>query len=58
VFPDDDLPLLTRELVYTGITRAKHSVVLCGARAIIAGACKRVGLRHSGLAARLHAALG
>jgi exodeoxyribonuclease V alpha subunit len=57
VFPDDDLPLLTRELVYTGITRAKHSVVLCGARAIIAGACKRVGLRHSGLAARLHAAL-
>ncbi len=38
ILPPDDLPLLTRELVYTAITRARTSVVLCGSRAaLIAG---------------------
>jgi len=55
VLPDEDLPLLTRELVYTGITRARTSVVLCGTRAAISNAGKRVQLRHSGLATRLRA---
>jgi exodeoxyribonuclease V alpha subunit len=56
VLPDDeDLPLLTRELLYTGITRARTSVVLCGSRAVLTAAGKRAALRHSGLAARLQA---
>jgi exodeoxyribonuclease V alpha subunit len=53
VLPEDDLPLLTRELLYTGITRARTSVVLCGSRAALVSGSKRMALRHSGLAARI-----
>ena len=56
VLPDDDLPLVTRELLYTGITRARTSVVVCGSRAVLLGA-RRSALRHSGLAARIRASL-
>jgi exodeoxyribonuclease V alpha subunit len=55
ILPDEDLPLLTRELLYTGITRARTSAVLCGTRAALTNAGKRVALRHSGLATRLRA---
>ncbi|HUS30178.1 MAG TPA: exodeoxyribonuclease V subunit alpha [Kofleriaceae bacterium] len=56
VLPEDEhLPLLTRELLYTGITRARTSAVLCGSRAAIVAAGKRGALRHSGLATRLRA---
>ena len=58
VLPEEDLPLVTRELLYTGITRARTSVVLCGSRAAITKGAARVALRHSGLAARMRAALG
>lgn len=57
VLPDDDLPLLTRELLYTGVTRARTSVVLCGSRATLYNGAKRVALRHSGLAQRIRASL-
>jgi exodeoxyribonuclease V alpha subunit len=57
VLPEDDLPLLTRELLYTGITRARTSVVLCGSRAALVAGAKRVALRHSGLAGRMRATL-
>lgn len=58
VLPEDEhLPLLTRELLYTGITRARTSAVLVGSRAAIVAAGKRVALRHSGLSARLRARL-
>jgi exodeoxyribonuclease V alpha subunit len=54
VLPEDDHhPLLTRELLYTGITRARTSAVICGSKAAIAAAGKRRALRDSGLAARL-----
>jgi exodeoxyribonuclease V alpha subunit len=55
VLPEDELPLLTRELLYTGITRARTSAVLCGTRSAITNAGKRVAHRHSGLATRLRA---
>jgi exodeoxyribonuclease V alpha subunit len=56
VLPDDaNLPLLTRELLYTGITRARTSVVLCGSRAVLTAAGKRAALRDFGLATRLRA---
>jgi exodeoxyribonuclease V alpha subunit len=57
VLPDEDLPLVTRELLYTGITRARTSVVLCGPRATLLAAGKRRALRDSGLAARIAVAL-
>jgi exodeoxyribonuclease V alpha subunit len=57
VLPDDELPLLTRELLYTGITRARTSVVLCGSRTALTNGAKRTALRHSGLAARMRATL-
>ena len=57
VLPEEDLPLVTRELLYTGITRARTSVVLCGSRAAITKGASRIALRHSGLAARMRAAL-
>lgn len=54
VLPEDEhLPLLTRELLYTGITRARTSAVLVGSRAAIIAAGKRGALRHSGLSTRL-----
>ncbi len=58
ILPDENQPLLTRELLYTGITRARRSAVLCGSKAAVIAAGKRVALRHSGLAARLRATLG
>jgi len=57
MLPEDDLPLVTRELLYTGITRARYSVVLCGTRAAITKGAARVALRHSGLADRIRATL-
>jgi exodeoxyribonuclease V alpha subunit len=58
VLPEDpELPLLTRELLYTGVTRARTSVVLCGSRAALVAAGKRGALRDSGLAARMRATL-
>jgi exodeoxyribonuclease V alpha subunit len=58
VLPDDEHhPLLTRELLYTGLTRARTSAVVCGSKAAIAAAGKRRALRESGLADRLRATL-
>jgi len=57
VLPEDDLPLVTRELIYTGITRARQSVVLCGSRVAITKGASRVALRHSGLADRMRTQL-
>lgn len=58
LLPHDDLPLVTRELIYTGVTRARTGVVVCGAKPVLAAGIKRAALRHSGLAARIRAALG
>jgi exodeoxyribonuclease V alpha subunit len=53
VLPHDDLPLVTRELLYTGITRARTGVAIVGARQLLIAAGKRRALRYSGLANRL-----
>jgi exodeoxyribonuclease V alpha subunit len=57
ILPDEHQPLLTRELLYTAITRARRSAVLCGTKAAILAGGKRIAQRHSGLAARLRAKL-
>lgn len=49
VLPQSDIPLLTRELLYTAITRAKKKVILWGNEAVIRSAiCRRIE-RTSGL---------
>ena len=53
VLPDDDLPLLTRELVYTAVTRARRSVALAAKPDLLARAVSRTVERHSGIAERL-----
>jgi exodeoxyribonuclease V alpha subunit len=52
VLPDDDPPVLTRELVYTGITRAQQAFTLVATDAArLARACGRLTRRLTGLAA-------
>jgi len=53
LLPPDDLPLISRELVYTALTRARTSAVVVGAAAILATGGARRALRSTGLAARL-----
>jgi len=53
VLPEADLPLLTRELLYTAITRARRSVLLVGDPDLLARAVSRAVERHSGVAERL-----
>lgn len=54
VLPPDDNPVLTRELVYTGITRAKAAFTLLAAEPTrLLAACARLTRRLSGLAAML-----
>ncbi len=57
LLPHDDIPLVTRELLYTGITRARKCVVLAGAKQILINGGKRAAQRHSGLGERLRATL-
>jgi exodeoxyribonuclease V alpha subunit len=55
VLPERDLPLLCRELLYTALTRARHSAVVVGRADLLALAVSRPLERASGLAARLDA---
>ena len=51
--PDADCPILTKELIYTAITRTKTGVELwCGHDAFVRAACRRVR-RFTGLKARI-----
>lgn len=53
VLPDSDVRLVTRELLYTGITRARKSVTLVGAELVLQRALQRSVARESGLVDRL-----
>ncbi len=53
VLPERPSPVLTRELVYTGATRAKHRLAVLATPEVIASAVRRPIERASGLAARL-----
>jgi exodeoxyribonuclease V alpha subunit len=50
ILPDQDSPLLTRELLYTAITRAREKVEIWGRKKIFMAAVKRRIKRTSGLA--------
>lgn len=58
LLPDDDSRLLTRELLYTALTRAQTSVTLIGSEDAVRAAIDTRVLRASGLAERLAQALG
>jgi exodeoxyribonuclease V alpha subunit len=53
VLPDADLPLLTRELVYTALTRARRSALVIGSRELLARAVSKRIERYTGIAERL-----
>ena len=50
--PEHDARVLSRELVYTGITRCRHGLQLWATEAVLRGAIGRRGRRESGLAER------
>lgn len=52
VLPPAESPLLTRELLYTGLTRAKDHVRVIGTRAALEAAVRRPIVRASGLRVR------
>jgi exodeoxyribonuclease V alpha subunit len=49
LLPQTDYPLLTRELIYTGVTRARQSVSIWGAESVLKVAIARKIERTSGL---------
>jgi len=53
LLPNEDSPLLSRELLYTGVTRARHQVTLSAAEPILHTACQRKMQRASGLKQQL-----
>jgi len=56
ILPDQDSPVLTRALLYTAITRARHKVEIWGKKEIFRSAVKRQITRTSGLSEALWAA--
>jgi len=58
LLPDSPSPLLTRELLYSAVSRARRSVVLCGPREMLDLAIATQESRDSGVASRLAARLG
>jgi len=55
ILPDEDRPLLTRELIYTAITRARSGVEIWHRPAVLKAAIARRTLRMSGLADAIRA---
>ena len=53
VLPNQDSPILTRELLYTAITRARERVEIWGRKEIFHAAVERRIKRTSGLADKL-----
>ena len=49
ILPERDSPVLTRELLYTALTRARNRIVVCGRAEVIATAVGRRIRRASGL---------
>jgi len=49
ILPDRDSPVLTRELIYTALTRARKRITLFGSRGVLTTAINRRIDRTSGL---------
>ncbi len=57
VLPERDLPLLTREALYTAVTRSRRSAVIAGSEELLRIGISRGIQRFSGLAEELSALL-
>src|SRR5262249_1994583 len=57
ILPEKDLQLLTREVLYTGVSRAQRSAVVVGSEQMLDLGITRRSERHSGLAEELSAPL-
>ncbi|MDE2600211.1 MAG: AAA family ATPase [Rhodocyclaceae bacterium] len=53
VLPDEQSEVVTRELVYTAVTRARRTATIWAAEPVLRAASQRRIARHSGLAERL-----
>ena len=53
LLPEQPLPLLTRELLYTALTRARQAVVICGSAEVLSTGTGTTLTRSSGLAEKL-----
>ena len=51
--PDSDNPILNRELIYTGITRARFNLTVCSRKEILTRAISRKMERYSGLTEKI-----
>lgn len=49
VLPETPLPLLSRELLYTALTRSRRSLVVCGSPGVLAAGVANLSQRSSGL---------
>jgi len=49
ILPDTDAPILTRELLYTGVSRAREEVLIWSPEPILRSAIARRITRSSGL---------
>jgi exodeoxyribonuclease V alpha subunit len=54
ILPEKDFPLLTRELIYTGITRAKKNITIWMNEEVFKSSIKKQVKRASGLKDRLY----
>jgi exodeoxyribonuclease V alpha subunit len=57
LLPDRDTQLLTKELIYTAITRARKSFRLLGSRELFKQGVKRKTVRFTGLQSRLYSSV-
>jgi exodeoxyribonuclease V alpha subunit len=58
VLPEEDAPLLTRELLYTAASRARRRVRIVGSKRVVSAAIERRAQRYSGLVDAIGGALG
>ncbi len=58
LMPEQDIPILTREALYTGVTRARRSVVIVGQEELLRVGIARAIERFSGLGEELVRRLG
>ncbi len=57
ILPDRDLPINTREILYTALTRSRQGVTIVGTREILESGIRRTIARDSGIAEKLKTAL-
>jgi exodeoxyribonuclease V alpha subunit len=57
ILPDKDLPINTREILYTALTRSKKAVSVIGSRTVFESGVRKSISRHSGVAEKLALAL-